>query len=639
MVDDEIEWQEVFRAELDEDIGSALASDSTVNARSEWGDFLRSELDGGSERPGQEEVVFGGPGGPSNPTRRKRGRPVGSTKLLSQSVPQPAADASQPSQSSNLELARAIRTRNAAESRQLANQVVTSFELGSSVQRTLGVVLPWFKRSAATSATGQKEKKEEGLEAALHHILHGDVLTSSSSAIAKTTGSSKTSVQRSLVCAGAAVLESAGLLFSTMWTSLQGIVEQTRGMRPLLCVCNMRYDETPTKVRVATLMEGTSGSGGRHLLVPKVASTGQNLQRFLASQDVGPKVMPQAATHAKVLQTQMEMGMLYQKTTDDGSKTHLWMTASIPASLQCMDRSTGEAQLSCLKETLATVPELHRLMEPFKLKVRISTTDRYGANTRAEEGLKPLFPHYVSVHLACDIHRLSTSIGCMLRPCQSDISGLLNTALALSDLGSVKKLRDALTEILFHEMKVVPNQPPTAETQEYRSQIYNMFLPTTGVLKSTEKLNRKRRFILSSMLNGYINTPNIQHFCPRGCCRNDAETFAYAALFLTWALVPFACPTLCRKSWIGQLATLNFVGVLEGHHNLFAKLMTKFFGKPVAPVQIVEEASSDPWLQALQDEVSRPGPHRVEEGRGPDDRVKRIQPQKAGTTAVTTVVK
>ena len=156
-----------------------------------------------------------------------------------------------------------------------------------------------------------------------------------------------------------------------------------------------------------------------------------------------------------------------------------------------------------------------------------------------------------------------------------------------------------------------------------------MFLPTTGVLKSTEKLNRKRRFILSSMLNGYINTPNIQHFCPRGCCRNDAETFAYAALFLTWAVVPFACPTLCRKSWIGQLATLNFVGVLEGHHNLFAKLMTKFFGKPVAPVQIVEEASSDPWLQALQDEVSRPGPHRVEEGRGPDDNAGPAGPSEA----------
>ena len=83
---------------------------------------------------------------------------------------------------------------------------------------------------------------------------------------------------------------------------------------------------------------------------------------------------------------------------------------------------------------------------------------------------------------------------------------------------------------------------------------------------------------------------------------------SYVSLFLTWALIPFACPVLCRKSWIGQLANLHFVAVLESHHGLFVKLMNKFFGRPVAPLQDLEHEGRDEWLAVLQDELGEGAP-------------------------------
>ena len=174
----------------------------------------------------------------------------------------------------------------------------------------------------------------------------------------------------------------------------------------------------------------------------------------------------------------------------------------------------------------------------------------------------------------------------------------------MSELGSVKKLRDALISVLWDDLEIIQDEPPV-EANEYRKHVFDTFLPIEGVLRPVEKMNRKRRHILASILNGFINRPEIRHFCQLGCCADKEETLSYASLFLTWALVPFACPVLCRKSWIGQLGNLRFVGVLEAHHGLFVRLMNKFFGKPeAAPVPRPDR--SDEWAAVLEDEVRMP---------------------------------
>ena len=608
------DWDDILDLELETVERSSGASSSRAAAPGESTEHVQQSVLVGvrvSEKP-------------------KRGRPFGTTKLvMAQRRAEEEESQSQAAEArpgpGNMQLVRDAKARKSAEAKAkaLATQadggmqlptvygpISLLMSLGVAVHKTIGAALVAIckKTKKLGPAEGSSDDTDRDI---VSHIQQGDVLTCSSSSIAKVTkAANRTVVQRSLLAVASATLHGAGLMWSMMLTSLQ----QCAGTaKPILFVLSLKYDETPTRIRVATLPSEGGSEGGvadRHLLVPRVASSGLQLQRFLEMQSVAPRVMPQSATHAKVLQTEVKLGVLYQRCATGGAKEHFWLSGSVPTCLQAMDRSTGEAQLSCVLENLGNVPEMKRLAGTFPLAVRVSTTDRYGANGRTEEGLRCEFPSFVGTHLACDIHRCSTCINTMMKNhiCQRDVSGLLNSALSLSELGSVKKLRDALISVLFDDLEIIPGQAPV-EANGYRKRVFDTFLPIEGVLRPVEKVNRKRRHILASVLNGFINRPEIRHFCEMGCCSDKEETLTHASLFLTWALVPFACPVLCRKSWIGQLGNLNWIGVLEAHHGLFVRLMNKFFSKPqAAPAAHPVSGPSDEWAAALEDELQSQAP-------------------------------
>ena len=277
-------------------------------------------------------------------------------------------------------------------------------------------------------------------------------------------------------------------------------------------------------------------------------------------------------------------------------------------------------------ETIDTLPEWRRISSEFPIKVRATTTDRYAANYRTEDGLQSpgYMEDFLLLHLACDAHRAATSIKATLAQCEADVSGLLNTALALSELGVLKRLRDLLTALFFREMDVIELQPPNdMDTQNYREEVFARFLPLDG---RTANLNRKRRMVLQTMLNGKIQQGPLQHYCPPGalCCNNSRQqTMTTCALYVTWALVPFQCPAMSRKNWLNQTANMDWVGALESHHGLFTRLMTLHLGsaktivpgmdgnaqqpdqKEDAPAVQTDPAGDgfDMWQDALLDEL------------------------------------
>ena len=390
-----------------------------------------------------------------NPLKRGRGRPRAVTNSvrddysLGPDSQEDGAEADGGGAAANMELVRAMRNSSSVQtlspSGANSEDIVVPYgpksllsALGSMVQRTFGsgVLAVWGQLSKLKQATAVQDVPQDTVVA---HILEGDVLTCSSSSVAKVTGSTRKVVQNTLLATGSATLEGAGLLWSVMLTSLGQVQRATANMKPLMFCVNVKFDETPTKVRVATLDADSADSNllnthGQHILVPRAASSGQHLQRYLQLLSVAPKVAPQSATHAKVLQTEIQLGLLYQTLSPGGDKKHLWLTGTVPCALQAMDRSTGEAQLSCVLENLAVVPELRRLSEDFPLQIRTVTTDKYGANARTEEGIRGAYPSFVSTHLACDVHRCSNAINNMLKmdACKNDMSGLLNSSLALS---------------------------------------------------------------------------------------------------------------------------------------------------------------------------------------------------------------
>ena len=257
------------------------------------------------------------------------------------------------------------------------------------------------------------------------------------------------------------------------------------------------------------------------------------------------------------------------------------------------------------------------------------------------------------LHLTCDVHKLSTSIGWSQSCCQEDITGLLNSALVTGDLGGLHKLRSLLTQLLFRELRVVQALPPAdAFTSQYREDVFQLFLPVQGVPDALKKQNAKRRFILSTFLNGQLQHQSPVHYCSGFCCKDKDDTLCNAAIFISWSLLPCKCPALNRKNWLGSLPNLDWIGLLESHHSLYSRLLVLFIGSPkavtvsapaVPPEQSgeAEGSSHAAWDEAVQDALQAPaamssGGEAVDDVGDGDGRAAANPPQEEGEAATET---
>ena len=208
-----------------------------------------------------------------------------------------------------------------------------------------------------TSLEGHQEKKQKTMT---DYILDGSALTSSALSIAQLTSSTRATVQRHLQVAGCAMAEGGGLLVGTMLKNFCSEAVHC-SWQPLMFVINTRYDETPTRVRVVnapavSASDGVveTGIGMGHLILPPGGMEG-SLRRYLQIQGAACGVSgvgqqeAEAASHAKILQTQLSIGMLFQapdeasSSSDTSNRSKFYSVAtSVPCSLQAVSRTTGE---------------------------------------------------------------------------------------------------------------------------------------------------------------------------------------------------------------------------------------------------------------------------------------------------------
>ena len=562
--------------QLDPDqAASQDVSDIGVSASS-WDDVISDSIasapsEAAHDRPGHGVGAERGRG-------RGRGRAAGGRKsgsrILRQSI-QAFQEAHNREQSENAELvprvpsvvtalaarsAKAQRIREQTLDPQQFGPSAIICHTGSPVQRTLASALQLLVKTPddwkATLASINSVDKLEPLDL----VLSGAGLLCSAQALANITSSSKTTVQRRLIQAGSATMESTGFLIGSMLSLLE---KQADHIEPFIFILSVKYDETPTRVRVATLPmqddEMDRGSGCQHVIVPKSCAKGPELQRFLAAQgqkrSADASMAAQATNHAKLLQTQVEVISVYKVKCLGQSQVPEFRSiqTALPCGLQAMDRSTGENQRRAVWETITVIPELTRIMESFPIQIRLAATDRYTANFRTERGLSEYMQGAWLCHLPCDAHKASTCIKHCLRPCESDVSGILNTGLMLGgDLGVVKKLRDLFIAVLCQDLNVCASPPENhAECERFRTEVFNLFLPTVGVPPGEAKLNQKRRFVLKFFFNCDLSSQVVEHYC-QGCCHGPDERLMAMSQYLAWSLIPFKCPVFSRKNWINQ---------------------------------------------------------------------------------------
>ena len=289
----------------------------------------------------------------------------------------------------------------------------------------------------------------------------------------------------------------------------------------------------------------------------------------------------------------------------NGSKHFKLVCGSTPTCLTALDRCTAENLRSTVLGHMDSIPELRRVAEQFPVRVRHTCCDRFAGNLAAEKALNQDFKDWMPLLLPCDVHKLYSCTECAMDCFPGDISGVLSLGLVMSDAGSLSTMRSALLRILSEELLVFFEPPPEGWAMQYREQLFDTFLPVRDVDPRRRKVNRLRRYIISSLLNGRLDTPQLSHFCIHGCCADAEDTYRAMSTHLVWALLPGVCPRFLKSRWVRYDESLDWCGLLSGIHNLLPRLVGVITGHPHQCVQnSAVQAGGQDWDAVFAEEAT-----------------------------------
>ena len=101
----------------------------------------------------------------------------------------------------------------------------------------------------------------------------------------------------------------------------------------------------------------------------------------------------------------------------------------------------------------------------------------------------------------------------------------------------------------------------------------------------------------------------VVHNCSQ-CCVHERETREGCVMFLSWALIPGACPVFSRKSWTRADESVDFAGLLASCHGLLERVYGRYVGSPASSVSTPRADSGrgtaeDSWLALLREEAGQ----------------------------------
>ncbi|CAE7721359.1 unnamed protein product [Symbiodinium sp. CCMP2592] len=251
-----------------------------------WEDDINEVL---AEGPEHQVVIDAVADSSSAQPRRKKGRPVGSTgsRMVREQMQRLQAEEAETEDGEPSELvpraeSNADIVKHLQQHRALKDAVQKMFgpwqfllNVGSSFQRVVSQSL----KDSVEMLSRTKEKisllkdtlGEAVSKASLSQIVQGRALTCSATALARLENSgedsSRTSLQRRMVQSGGLALECSALLCSAALSSFieacknpvsQGVGVRGLELKPLMFCWRVRYDETPSKVRVANLHDSSA---------------------------------------------------------------------------------------------------------------------------------------------------------------------------------------------------------------------------------------------------------------------------------------------------------------------------------------------------------------------------------------------
>lgn len=453
----------------------------------------------------------------------------------------------------------------------------------------------------------QKSKGADQEDVLIDHMLTSPMTTISVSAVEQQL--QKKNLGRRMLAISSAMLELSYFLWGMLLSIVIRLCQRSgKAMEPVMILLKLRYDETPTKVRV-------TDPGN-----PNIDFSTASAEEALAAVST-----EQSSVRAKVFQTEFHLGVLLKSNLpQDSCKPYKWISGQLPTSLQALSSGSGECIHRALLDVLQSVPELDRARQMFPLRLRHSCCDRYTGNYKAERLLRSNYGDFDLCHMTCDIHKLYSCVEAATSCMEFDVSGILSIGVGISpDVSCIKDMRQIITRILANKLAIRYSEPPEGDAVRYRKELFDRFLPLKSSQRPGSKpqtrANALRRWVIAAFLNGHMgNKSEIEHYCVYGCCASPEDTLKKMALYLTWALVPRKCPKYARSRWTGWIEAVEWCGLLGGVHNLLEDIILAYTGtvkkNPAKPTNCDGfDEHQDEWEQLMieegEQEQAGGGPH------------------------------
>ena len=344
-----------------------------------------------------------------------------------------------------------------------------------------------------------------------------------------------------------------------------------------------RYDSTQLKVGTDDFLDdiarrdveqsGALGPRvGDQVVLPTLASRAQPLA--IGKSSARCSLMASEHRHAALVQL------------DDPSGTWMAFFGESLTWVQLTDRCTSVAEERAITEASCVFPS----SDHFALKVRCVTTDSANTNFAVERRMcESRGCAWRSLHLPCNVHKVSTCYSRTLGFIDGDISAWLNLSLSLSSNAALRTFRRALGQIIAERLVVRVGVPPVHYRQHQQAAL-DLFLSGPE--------HEGNRALLMNALNGDW-TDRLQVWTPPG----EAQALDRNQLvrLIVRCLVCCCCSRnfrlYPRHRWTGADAAVDDIGLLVCIHQLMGPVYNRF-------VQMSESRGTEPSDRPRADAVA-----------------------------------
>jgi hypothetical protein len=270
---------------------------------------------------------------------------------------------------------------------------------------------------------------------------------------------------------------------------------------------------------------------------------------------------------AKLFQTEISIQALVRVHKGDASPPEYIIFGLDPVCPpQVLQRTTAEIIGQAL---LQSSPVRWRCLQNFRLRARVTTSDRYAAQFGAERHVQATRPGWQRLHLPCEIHKSTAVQAKGLLLVDDAIAGMIRFALSLRLGGWMRIFHRALIREVVDTIEIQEGES-SVEAKAYRQVSLSVFMGVGHHRKIVQA-------IMGSLPNGdWRRQDVVQVFVRHGVHWDRRLVSQLVARGFLRTLAKTSFRIFNRNRWCGNDIAINQLGLFQSCHGLLGRVFKRF---------------------------------------------------------------